>query len=411
MTQRLRLLLIAPTCDGEDVGEAWVAHQWACGLSRRHDVTLLTYHKRGRRPASGQLHGLRVIEWTEPKILGRAERLNSMLKPGYVPFYFRARRWIRQALTGGERFDLAHQTVPVAMRYPSPVAGLGIPYCIGPVGGSLETPSGFQEEGDTSPWYVNLRRIDQLRMGFDPILRNTYEQASCVLGIGPYVRDFLADRPLRRFEIMSETAIKELPPEVDRSCRSGPVRLLYVGRLVRTKGARDAIRALDLLRDLRVQLDIVGDGFDRVPCEALAAKLELTDQVRFHGRKSRTDVDEFYRLADVFVFPSYREPGGNVAYEAMAWGLPLVVTSIGGPAAAVDDTCGFRVAPCTPEQFARDLAFVVRRLVEDPNLRSALGKAARRRVAQVGLWDAKLNRMDAIYHQVLRADSSNRRIG
>ena len=50
-----------------------------------------------------------------------------MLKPGYVPFYFRARRWIRQALARGERFDLAHQPVPVAMRYPSPVRRAGHP--------------------------------------------------------------------------------------------------------------------------------------------------------------------------------------------------------------------------------------------------------------------------------------------
>src|SRR5262245_52808973 len=144
-----KLLLIAPTCDGQDVGEAWVAYQWARGLAKRHDVTLLTYYKRGRLPASRQLTGLDVIEWPEPPLVGRAERLNSMLKPGYVPFYLKARRWIRHALARGERFDLAHQPVPVAMRYPSPVAGLGIPYIIGPVGGSLGSPPEFEKEKDT----------------------------------------------------------------------------------------------------------------------------------------------------------------------------------------------------------------------------------------------------------------------
>src|SRR5690606_18170962 len=117
-----KLLLVAPTCNGEDVGEAWVAYQWARHLAERHDVTLLTYHKRGSTPAAAQLRGLRVVEWTEPPLLGRAERLNSMLKPGYVPFYIHARRWIRTALASGCRFDIAHQPTPVAMRYPSPLA-------------------------------------------------------------------------------------------------------------------------------------------------------------------------------------------------------------------------------------------------------------------------------------------------
>lgn len=135
-----RLLLVAPTCNGEDVGEAWVAYQWARRLGERHDVTLLTYHKKGATPASRQLSNVKIVEWSEPPVLGRAERLNSILKPGYIPFYYRARRWIRQALTDGMRFDIVHQPVPVAMRYPSPAANLGLPLVIGPVGGGLNTP-------------------------------------------------------------------------------------------------------------------------------------------------------------------------------------------------------------------------------------------------------------------------------
>ena len=260
----LKLLLIAPTCDGDDIGEAWVAYQWARLLSDRHEVTLLTYYKRGSKPAAGQLPRARVIEWAEPPGLGRAERLNSMLKPGYVPFYRKARRWVRAALARGETFDLAHQPVPVAMRYPCPVAGLGMPYLIGPVGGSLDSPPGFAAEEGTAPWYVGLRSLDTLRIRRDPQLRRTYEQADCVLGIAPYVKDFLGGLSLRRFEVMSETGIDELPAPADRAGRGdGPVRLLFVGRLVRTKGARDAIRALGLARGLPVTLDIVGDGPDR----------------------------------------------------------------------------------------------------------------------------------------------------
>jgi glycosyltransferase involved in cell wall biosynthesis len=396
-----RLLLIAPTVDGSDVGESWVAAQWVRHLAARHDVTLLTYYKRGHPPASVQFLDLRVVEWPEPPGLGRAERLNSMLKPGYLPFYLRARRWISAALARGEHFDLAHQPVPVAIRYPSPVAGLGIPYVMGPVGGSLSSPPGFDGGEDTAPWYVGLRRLDGLRIRHDPLLRRTYEQASCVLGIAPYVKEFFAGTSLQGFEVMTETALDSLAEPVDRTGRTGDVRLLFVGRLIRTKGARDAIRALGLARDLPVVFDIVGDGFDRPACEALVAELGLGEKVRFHGRLPRAEIDAYYRRADVFVFPSYREPGGNVAFEAMSFGLPLLVSDLGGPGNVVDETCGIRVHPVSPEAYAQDIAAALRRLVGDAELRLRLGAGARRRASEIALWSSKIDRLDALYQEIL----------
>jgi glycosyltransferase involved in cell wall biosynthesis len=401
----LRLLLIAPTCDGQDVGESLAGYRWAGQLAARHDVTILTYHKRGHIPLSRQLPGVRIIEWEEPPGLGRAERLNSMVKPAYVPFYVRARRWVRAALARGERFDVAHQPAPLAIRYPSPVAGLGIPFVLGPVGGSLESPQGFASEEGTNPWYVGLRGLDGLRLRHDRLLRRTYQQAGCVLGIGPYVRDLLEGIELRRFEVMSDSGLETLPEPAERAGRPGPVRLLYVGRLVRTKGARDAIRALGLIPGTAVHLDVVGDGFDRGSCEDLAGQLGLGGRVTFHGWLPRPRVEEFYRSADVFVFPSYREPGGNVIFEAMGHGLPLVVSDRGGPGAAVDETCGIRVHPGSPDQYATDLASALARLVSAPAWRLALGEGARRRVSAVGLWEAKVQQAGSIYEELV-ADRS-----
>jgi glycosyltransferase involved in cell wall biosynthesis len=398
----IKLLLIAPTCDGDDVGEAWVGYQWARLLADRHEVTLLTYHKRGHRPVSQQVSGARVVEWVEPRGLGRAERLNSMVKPGYVPFYVRARRWIRQALARGDRFDLAHQPVPVALRYPCPAAGLGIPFVLGPVGGSLQSPPAFEAEEGTSPWFVRLRQLDGLRIRRDPLLRRTYEQASCVLGIAPYVKDFLSSASLRRFEVMSDTGIGQLAAPVDRTGRGAePIRLLFVGRLVRTKGARDAVRALGQARELSVILDVVGDGPDRAACEALSADLGLADRVRFHGRLPHEQVGSFYHAADAFIFPSYREPGGTVVFEAMAYGLPLIVSDLGGPGNVVDESCGIRLHPVSPDQYASELGDAVRRLATDPRLRQSLGEGARLRANEIALWSSKVRQMEEIYADVL----------
>jgi hypothetical protein len=399
-----RVLLIAPTCDGTDVGEAWVSYQWAAGLAARHDVTLLTYHKRGRPTAAAQLTGLRVVEWTEPALLGRAERLNSLLKPGYVAFHARARRWIRSALAAGERFDVAHQPTPVAMRYPSPAAGLGIPLVLGPVGGGLDDPPAFATDGDTAPWYTRLRSLDGLRLRHDPLLRRTYSGASVVLGIAPYVRDNLRGVPVRRLEFLNDVAVATLPTPQVRTVHAGPLRLLFVGRVIRTKGVREAIRALAHLADLDVHLDVVGDGPDRPACEDLAASLGVADRVTFHGRRPHDEVDGFYRRADVFVFPSYREPGGTVVFEALGHGLPLIVCDRGGPSSVVDDQCGFRLAVSTPEALAADVAAAVRTLESDPDRRLAMGRAARDHVERTGTWQARLDAIERFY--ALAADDA-----
>ncbi|WP_134765941.1 glycosyltransferase family 4 protein [Nocardioides sp. 1609] len=403
----MRVLLVAPTTDPTDVGEAWVAAQWAERLGHRHDVTLLTYRKRSRPSAVAALPHVRVVEWVEPPLLGRAERLNSLMKPAYLPFHARARRWIRDATARGERFDVAHQPLPVAMRYPTPLCGQGIPYVLGPVGGSLVAPPAFDAE-DTAPWWTGLRRVDGWRMRHDRALRAGYAGAACVLGIAPYVAEALAPVPLRRFEVLSETALRVLPPATPRPAPQPgePLRLLFVGRLVRTKGARDAIAALAHLRDVPVVLDVVGDGFDRAACERLAVDLGVADRVRFHGTQPREQVDRFYAQADVFVFPSYREPGGNVAYEAMGHGLPAVVVDRGGPGEAVTDACGIRVAAHTPAQLARDLAAAVRRLADDPPARTAMGRAARERVATTGLWDHKIDWVSGLYEQLAREEAA-----
>lgn len=397
------LLLVAPTCNGEDVGEAWVGFQWAQHLGQRHDVTLLTYYKRGARPASEQLAGVRVIEWAEPPVLGGAERLNSMLKPGYVPFYFKARRWIREALARGERFDVTHQPVPVAMRYPSPAVGLGIPLVIGPVGGGLSSPPGLAADEGSTPWYMNLRRMDRLRMRYDPLLRRTYERADCVVGIADYVHELLEGLSLRRFEVMSETGLDRVPAPIDRSARRGTVRLLYVGRLIRTKGARDILRAMPRLGDLDVRLDIVGEGPERVACEALIAELGLSQRVTLHGWKSREEVAAFYCQADVFVFPSYREPGGNVALEAMGHSLPLIVIDRGGPGSATNDACAIRLQASTSDALAQDIAAAIRKLAVDRELRLRMGQAAHRHVSATALWSAKFDRMQSIYEDLIEA--------
>jgi glycosyltransferase involved in cell wall biosynthesis len=401
-TERLNVLLIVAGCDGADVGEAWSSFQWVSRIAQRHNVTVLTYRKRDKPSAGPQLPGVRVVEWLDLPVVGRWERFNSMLKPGYISFYIRARRWLKHRLRSGETFDLAHQISPLALRYPSPAAGFGIPLIIGPLGGSIENPEGFRGELASVPWYTKLRLLDEWRLRHDPVLRHSYAGANCLICVAPYVKDLLKVLRSNEFEMMSEVGVAYLPPPQCQSRKPArELRLLFVGRVVRSKGLRDAIRAVAKLKDLNLAFDVVGGGDDLAACKAEARELGVSGMVRFHGKMPRSAVEPFYASGDVFVFPSFREPSGNAVIEAMSHGLAMIVADRGGPGFVVDDECGIRIPVADPQQFASRIAAAIRTLAESPELITVMGAAARDKVRREFLWDAKVDRMMNLYHRVL----------
>jgi glycosyltransferase involved in cell wall biosynthesis len=399
-----KILIIAPYADGTDVGEAWSTFQWIKGLSESFEVTVLSAYRRKRSGLSCQLDGVEIVEWPDPPLLGNYERLNSMLKPGYIAFYFSARKWIKKALANGRHWDLVHQISPLALRYPTPALGLGMPYVLGPLAGSIDVPTAFEGEMSSLPWYVRLKAIDTIRLRFDPWLRRSYGESAMIIGVAPYVLERLNDINVHQFSILNETGVLTLPPikaskNNDKHC----FKLLYVGRIVRTKGVRDLIRSLCRLKDLDdIVLDVVGDGEDKAACEAEAKKLDVDNIVTFHGRVSRERVNQFYQDADLFVFPSIKEPSGNVVLEAMSFGLPILAYNSGGPGYTIKEDFGTLVDASTPAEFSQRLAEEIIRLRDIPREELLMmGMAARKEIEENHLWPMKIERLIELYDSLL----------
>lgn len=398
----MKALLIAPNIDATDVGEAFVAFQWSRALAERVDLTVLAFQRQDRPALASQLPHARVVTWPEPTWATRHERLNAMLKPAWPVFAAHVRRWIATALARGEIFDIAHQLMPQAARYASPLRHFEVPYVIGPLGGALDTPAAFRAEATSAPMYTRLRALDAFRFRHDPWLRASYARAACVLGVAPYVRAVIGDIPLRRFEPVLELGIEDLPAYMPRADEPGRLRLLHVGRGVRTKGLRDAVRAMACLADLPgITLTSAGAGEEIALCQDEARALGISERVSFLGRISRDEVEELYSGHDVFVFPSFREPAGGVLYEAMRHGLPIITAARGGPDFIVDDSCGIRLPVTTPNDFAAGIADAVRLLHKDPDRRRSLGEGARAKVAVEGKWSAKADGLVELYHQLV----------
>lgn len=407
---RLNVVLIAPNCDGTDVGEAFCAHRWVQHMSSLANVTLLTQTRPGRTPASAQLPQTTVVEWAELKLPRQFERVRGMLKPGYPVFAARARRWIGEQIKAGKHIDIIHQLTPLALRYASPAYGFGIPYVLGPQAGSLPTPPGFVEECRSAPLFTRLREIDRFRLSADPWLRRSFAGAACVIGVAPYVRDVLGIIPVQRFEAMTELGVDEPMPPLHEKEKTPDLHLLHVARAVRTKGLRDGIRALAHLADLpNVTLTQAGDGEELSLCKREAERLGVAHRVNFLGRIPRQQVEELYASSDAFLFPSFREPSGSVVFEAMRHGLPIITSDRGGPGHVVSDSAGLRVKAESPEQLALSLATAIRHLADRPDERSCLAAGARRRALELGSWPRKAEWLLALYQSILQQQTTSRR--
>jgi glycosyltransferase involved in cell wall biosynthesis len=157
---------------------------------------------------------------------------------------------------------------------------------------------------------------------------------------------------------------------VDRDQRRGPVQVLFVGRLDSGKGVLTLLDAWSLMRH-DAELTIVGDGPLR---ERLAARVAGSPMppVQVLGHLERDEVADRYASADIFFFPSLSDAWGLVLNEAMASGLPLVVSSAPGAVEDVvhDGRNGFVVSPLDAAGFANAIG----RLAANPGLRSQMGR-------------------------------------
>ena len=106
---------------------------------------------------------------------------------------------------------------------------------------------------------------------------------------------------------------------------------------------------------------------------------------------------------DVFLFPSLRDGGGAVVIEAMAAGKPVVCLDTGGPGMHITDDWGFKIVPRSPDDAVSELASALEQLYNDEDLRSRMGKAARKRAEMVYHWDRLGEQLMNIYEESLEA--------
>ncbi len=233
-------------------------------------------------------------------------------------------------------------------------------------------------------------------------LARVFAPAGVVTAPTPRAVQLLADNGLGRAAVAVSCGV-----DLDRFAAAGPrasgtrgarstPTVLFVGRLDREKHVHELLRALSLLPDTLLNAEIVGDGSCRRDLEHEAARVGIADRVCFRGFVDDDELRGAYARSDIFCMPGIAELQSLATMEAMATGRPVVAADAMALPHLVQH--GRNGLLYTPGDVA-ELAAHLRRLVEEPGLAAAMGRASSRIIAGHSI-GATLDAFEWIYAQV-----------
>jgi phosphatidyl-myo-inositol dimannoside synthase len=244
------------------------------------------------------------------------------------------------------------------------------------------------------------QRYSRITRLLKPIIRSIWRNAETVVAKCEEEAQMIndVDRDVEVTIVPNGVDLERFQPK-PRHPTHGPVRLLCVGRLIERKGQRYLIAAVKRLVEegFPVRLDLVGTGDAEAAYRQLVRELDLEAYVRFRGYIPRAEMPACYKAADVFVLPSYNEGMSVATLEAMASGLPVVITRTGGAAELVlEGSNGFTF----PRADTVTLLEHLRHFAVHRALARQMGVASRERATAFS-WDMAAKSYLSLFNHVL----------
>jgi glycosyltransferase involved in cell wall biosynthesis len=413
----LRILLLGQTCNPEQVSIPFVTYSHAAALAQIHDVTLVVRSdvEDSVRRAKAPFRAIEVVpmpvferiyDWIFREILKSnydTQVWTALSYPFSVAFEWRAWRRLRHRILAGE-FDIVLRINPVNTVMPSPFAFFlrngPIPFVIGPLNGGLPWPPGFSQVEDQKEWISGLRNLYRLL----PFARSTYRHAAAIIAASSHTYAELATYRDKLFFIPENGIDSSISCSDSRSPEApAKLELIFVGGLVPRKACDLALRAAaPLLRNDLARLTVLGDGPERNRLEELTRSLGIEKAVSFWGWVSHAEVLRCMRSADLLVFPSVRDFGGGVVFEALAVGAVPVVLDFGGPGDVVHQMVGCKVPLTDENDVVSRISKILVDLAENRNLLNRLRQQGMSYARECLTWDAKARSTTLVLNWAVR---------
>jgi glycosyltransferase involved in cell wall biosynthesis len=412
---RLRILLLAPGCNPEETSMPYVTYSHAAALAQLHDVALVigSPTEDAVRRANAPFRTIEVVRmplleriyaWSFHRIFKGNYDTQVLTAFGYpfsLAFEWRAWRQLRRRIFAGE-FDVVMRIMPITPVLPSPFAFFlrkgPIPFVIGPLNGGLPWPPGFMQLENQKEWISDLRKLYR----YLPLARSTYRHAAAIIAASSQTYSEFAEYRDKMFFVPENgVSCSQCFADSRNSDPGAKLELIFVGGLVPRKACDLALRAAaPLLRNDLARFTVAGDGPERNRLEELARSLGIERAVSFCGWLSHGEVFRRLRSADVLVFPSVRDFGGGVVFEALCTGAVPVVVDFGGPGDIVHPEVGYKMPLTNESDMVSQMEKILTALALDRELLDRLRQQGMTYVRECLTWDAKAERTTRILNWV-----------
>jgi glycosyltransferase involved in cell wall biosynthesis len=398
----------------------YVTYSHAAALAQLHDVALVIGSPTEEPVRRGKA-SFRTIEVVRMPLLERihgwgfrrifksnfdSQAVTAFCYPFSLAFEWYAWRQLRRRIFAGE-FDVVLRIMPMTPVLPSPFAFFlrkgPIPFVIGPLNGGLPWPPGFRQLENQKEWVANLRNVYR----YLPFARSTYRHARAIIAASSQTyAEFAAYRD-KLFFVPEPGIARSLCFGDSRSPKPGAqLDLIFVGGLVPRKACDLALRAAaHLLRSDLARFTVVGDGPERQRLEQLTRALEIERAVSFCGWISHAEVLRRLRSADVLVFPSVRDNGAGIVFEALGSGAIPVVADFGGPGDIVHPGVGYKVPLTNETDVVSRMEKILRDLAGNRDLLNRLREQGISYVREQLTWDAKAESVTRVLNWAARRGS------
>ena len=289
-------------------------------VERGHEVTLITANYQGM-PEKEVMNGVQIM------------RVNSLRKH-------------KEHCSFKEMLSYLFKAYPVAKkmqkenRYDICLIFFGIPS--GPIGYMLKKkyklPYVIRFGGGDVPGFQE--RFTKVYKLIAPAIKMIWKKADARIANSQGLKDMaLKFYDKKSFDIIPNGVDTEVFYPIEKA-DSDEFKILFVSRLIERKGLQFIIPQLQKIQDStekKVKLVVVGDGPYREQLETITREYKVADMVEFVGQKNKKEIVPFYQNADLFILPSAKEGMPNVVLEAMACGLPIIMTPCEGSKELVQD--------------------------------------------------------------------------
>lgn len=406
---KFKVLVSAYACEPDKGSEQGVGWNWAKQIARFHEVWVIT-RANNRMAIENELAmrpepNLHFIYYDIPKSIAFWKRKEKGLFLYYVLWQIGAFRLARKAnkLFG---YDLVHHITFGNIWLPTFMSFLSIPFIWGPVGGGDEIPKAFSRRYPLGFRFKELvRTLVLITLKINPLFLYTCWKASAIVVRTDETFNKIPLACRYKTAKIIETGVKTigLSPPVVEGRREDMIQILSVGRLIPLKEFELGLRAFAKVarrsqNDMR--LIIIGDGPLKRRLLQVCKEESISNRARLVGQLPREEVLKKMNESSIFLFPSIKEGGAWVIFEAMQRGLPVICLDIAGPGEIVTDCCGIKITPTTPDATMNNLANAIEKLILNKNLRRNMGQAAIERINNHFDWDHKAKLLNKIYSEI-----------